>query len=236
MRFRHADTIWADHPELAAGVVYVDGVGADRAAPGAIDRYAGMAADRLAGRTESELAEIKAWRRTFAGMGLKPTQYRCAAESLLRRFRRDGTLPTIHPVIDLCNAASLAYAIPIAVLDLAAVTGNLEVRYASGDERYVTFGGETEHPAPGEVTYVDDDGWAHARRWTNRQSGRSAVSAHTGSVLVVAEAVHDTAAADVPELIEDLRVELALLGGVHASYLTADRPEYTVAGQASLPA
>ncbi len=60
-----------------------------------------MAAERLAGRTESELEEIQAWRRAFARMGLKPTQYRCAAESLLRRFRKEGALPRIHPVVDL---------------------------------------------------------------------------------------------------------------------------------------
>jgi DNA/RNA-binding domain of Phe-tRNA-synthetase-like protein len=48
-------------------------------------------------------------------MGLKPTQYRCAAESLLRRYRKERFLPRIHPLVDLCNAISLAFAIPVAV-------------------------------------------------------------------------------------------------------------------------
>ena len=113
-------------------------------------------------------------------MGLKPTQYRCAAESLLRRFRKEGSLPRLHPLVDLCNAASLAFAVPVAVFDTAKVAWPLEVRYAAGDEDYMTFGGEVEHPAPGEVIFADRAGQAHARRWTNRQSGRSAVSAATG--------------------------------------------------------
>jgi DNA/RNA-binding domain of Phe-tRNA-synthetase-like protein len=50
-------------------------------------------------------------------MGLKPTQYRCASEALLRRFRKDGSLPWIHPLVEVCNPVSLAYAIPIAVAD-----------------------------------------------------------------------------------------------------------------------
>jgi DNA/RNA-binding domain of Phe-tRNA-synthetase-like protein len=37
-------------------------------------------------------------------MGLKPTQYRCAPEALLRRLRKEGTLPPLHPLVDLCNA------------------------------------------------------------------------------------------------------------------------------------
>ena len=68
---------------------------------------------------ESELAEISAWRRAYAQMGLKPTQYRSAAEALLRRFRRGEELPRLHPLVDLCNAISLAFALPVAVFDLA---------------------------------------------------------------------------------------------------------------------
>ena len=34
-----------------------------------------------------------------------------ASESLLRRFRKEGELPRIHPRIDLCNAASLTFAV-----------------------------------------------------------------------------------------------------------------------------
>ncbi len=60
-------------------------------------------------------------------MGLKPTKYRSAAEALLRRFRREGELPRLHSVIDLCNAMSLAFALPVAVFDLAQVDQFLEV-------------------------------------------------------------------------------------------------------------
>ena len=142
-------------------------------------------------------------------MGLKPTQYRCAAESLLRRFRTQGSLPRLHPLVDLCNAVSLAFAVPVAVLDADQVAWPLEVRYASGDEDYLTFGGEVEHPAPGEVIFADQAGQAHARRWTNRQSGRSAVSPATSTVLIVAEALHEGAATTIAELIEALATEIA---------------------------
>ena len=187
--------------------MYAEGITAD-AAPGT-DHLTVTAKERLADGPESEFPEIQAWRRAFARMGLKPTQYRCAAESLLRRFRIQGSLPRLHPLVDLCNAASLAFAVPVAVLDADQVAWPLEVRYASGDEDYLTFGGEVEHPAPGEVIFADQAGQAHARRWTNRQSGRSAVSPATKSVLIVAEALHEQAPADIPELIKTLTAEIA---------------------------
>ena len=191
-----------------------------------------MAKARLGDGPESEFPELQAWRRAFARMGLKPTQYRCAAESLLRRFRKEGSLPHLHALVDLCNAASLAFAVPVAVLDAAEIAWPLEVRYAAGDEDYLTFGGETEHPAPGEVIFADRAGQAHARRWTNRQSGRSAVSAATGTVLIVAEALHDQAPSDVPELIKTLTAEIARTWPTtpQSAVLTPAGPRFTVGG------
>jgi DNA/RNA-binding domain of Phe-tRNA-synthetase-like protein len=204
MYFQHAPEIWRDFPELGAGAVFATGITADASVAEHVARLSATAAARLDGKTESELPEIQAWRRAFAKMGLKPTQYRCASEALLRRFRQEKALPSIHPLVDLCNALSLASAIPVAALDVAKIADHLEVRYAAGNETYLAFSGETEHPQPREVIFADRAGQAHARRWTNRQSARSAVRPETASVLIVAEALHATAAEDVRELIADI--------------------------------
>ena len=227
MYFQHSGDIWRDFPRLVPGVLYVQGITSDAVTSPAAGRFAATAAARLATvSAESELPEIQAWRRAFAAMGLKPTQYRCASESLLRRFRKEGSLPGLHPLVDLCNAVSLAFAVPVAVFDVAAITGPLEVRYAAGDEEYLTFAGEVEHPAPGEVIFADAAGRAHARRWTNRQSGRSAVRDSTTTALIVAEALHDSAPRDMAELIAVLAAELKVFASAApaAAVLSAAEP------------
>jgi DNA/RNA-binding domain of Phe-tRNA-synthetase-like protein len=212
MRIQHAEELRAEFPELVAGVVAATGITADTDTTDAVARHTDTAVARLAAvGTPSGFAEIQAWRRAFARMGLRPTQYRCASEALLRRFAREGALPRIHPLVDLCNAVSLATALPIAVLDLDRVDGNLLVRHATGRETYLGFDGTTEHPQPGEVVYADDGGRAHARRWTHRQSGHSAVRDTTKSVLVVVEGLHATAATDVPAAAKLLAEELDAL-------------------------
>lgn len=209
MFFRHSNDIWKDFPELVPGVLRVEGITRDASVDDRIGRFNAIAEARLAVCSEGELPEIQAWRRAFSRMGLKPTQYRCASEQLLRRFRQDKALPRIHPLVDLCNAISLAFAIPVAVFDVSMVDGDLEVRKAAGDETYLTFSGETEHPDIHEVIFADDAGRAHARRWTNRQSGHSAVRDETAAVLIVAEAMHASATADVPALMATIAEELA---------------------------
>lgn len=214
MYFQHSPDIWSDFPQLAAGVVYVDGVNAGADVDARVQRYMDIARERLRDEPESALPEIQAWRRAFSRMGLKPTQYRCAAEALLRRFRKEDELPRLHPLVDLCNAVSLAFAVPVAAIDVDHIVGGIEVRRAVGDERYQTFGGEIEHPTPSEVIFADDAGQAHARRWTNRQSGLSAVSDATATVLIVSEAMHETATDDVARLIETLAAEMGAVWSV----------------------
>ncbi|HEV8560918.1 MAG TPA: phenylalanine--tRNA ligase beta subunit-related protein [Actinophytocola sp.] len=204
MHFQHAPEVWRDFPTLVPAALVIDGITPDVAIDDRLTPFYATAAARLATTSEGALPEIQAWRRTFSAMGLKPTQYRCAAESLLRRFKKEGTLPTIHPLVDLCNAVSLAYAIPIAVFDTAHVTDFLEVRRATGTETHSTFTGTTEHPAPQEIIFADAANHAHARRWSHRQSAHSTIRPTTTTALIVAEALHPTARTDIEHLTDAL--------------------------------
>ncbi|WP_329235317.1 phenylalanine--tRNA ligase beta subunit-related protein [Actinoallomurus sp. NBC_01490] len=235
MYFQHSDEIWSDHPELVVGALVATGITADAVVEPRIEAFTMLAKARLAAGTEADLPEIQAWRRTFSKMGLKPTRYRCASESLLRRFRKEGALPRIHPLVDLCNAISLAFAIPVAALDVDRISRHLEVRHAAGDENYLTLSGEPENPEPGEVTFVDAAGHTHARRWTNRQSGHSAVRDTTDTVLIVAEGVHASAATDVPRLIATLSDALSSVwpATVRTATLSRHAPRFDFAVQPS---
>ncbi|NLS19531.1 hypothetical protein HGP16_23630 [Rhizobium sp. P40RR-XXII] len=228
MFFRHSNEMWSEFPELVPGVLFAEGISSNVDVSDRIARYHTIAADRLAQGGESEMPEIQAWRRTFSKMGLKPTQYRCASEALLRRFRQEGSLPRLHPLVDLCNAISIAFAIPVAVFDLAKISGDLEVRHADGSESYLTFSGETEHPEPREVIFADKAGQAHARRWTNRQSGLSAVRDDTRSALIVAEAMHEEARSDVPRLVGAIAAELGVDWSITATQglLSSSSPRF----------
>jgi DNA/RNA-binding domain of Phe-tRNA-synthetase-like protein len=233
MHFSHHPAIWQQYPELVAGVLHARGIRPDVAAEPLILRHEAAARARLdTAGSESDLPEVQAWRRAFARMGLKPTQYRCASESLLRRLRKEGAMPRIHPLIDVCNAISMAFAVPVAALDVAQLRGPLQVRHAQGSERYLAFGGELEHPEPGEVSFVDEEGNAHARRWTHRQSGLSAVRAATSEVLIVAEAMHASAASDMPKLLAAVREALheAWSAPAQSAVLGAASPRFDFQG------
>jgi DNA/RNA-binding domain of Phe-tRNA-synthetase-like protein len=213
--------------QLVPAALAADRVSPDADVGSALAELAAVANARLAAHPAAAFPEIQAWRRAFARMGLKPTQYRCASESLLRRFAKEGALPRIHPLVDLCNAVSLAFAVPVAAFDAERIDGDLEVRHATGSERYVSLSGEVEAPAPGEIVFADGAGRAHARRWTHRQSGQSDVRDDTRSALIVAEALHESARSDMERLVEALADNLQRLRFVtRSAILTSASPRF----------
>lgn len=235
--FQHTAEIWADFPALVPCVMFVAGITANMDTTERATALADVAAARLAASPEGAFPEVQAWRRAFTQMGLKPTQYRCASESLLRRYRKDGVLPPVHPLVDLCNATSIAFAIPIAVFDADRIAGDLQVRYARGNETYLSFTGANERPEPGEVIFTDSVGHAHARRWTHRQSRASAITNTTTTALIIAEALHRTGRDDITALQTALADALAATW--HTTPVSAipthDAPSFPFASSAHRP-
>jgi DNA/RNA-binding domain of Phe-tRNA-synthetase-like protein len=176
----------------------------------------------------SAIPSLEAWRRTFSAFGVKPTQYRSAAEALLRRLTKQGDLPSINSLVDLANLVSIRYRLPVAVCDQRAVTGVTTVRLATGEERFTDLAsGETTNPDPGEVVFVDDALLASSRRWCWRQSAESAASPKTVEALFTIEAQHEDGEGDVRRATDELLGMLTVFqpqAKVSHGFLTPDTP------------
>ena len=161
---------------------------------------------------------------------MAPTQYRSAAEALLRRLTKQGDIPSINTLVDLGNLVSIRYALPVAVFDTRAISGPVTVRFADGSERFTNLGqAAPEQPEPGEVIFVDVAGMVIARRWCWRQSEESAARSDTTDAIVTVEAHHAGARADVEAAQRDLLTFLQRhAGGEHtAGILDATTPTTT---------
>jgi DNA/RNA-binding domain of Phe-tRNA-synthetase-like protein len=206
--FGYDAAILERYPAIRAGVVHATGLASGPSSTSLRDEYAAeqrRATERLAVTAIADLPSIAAWRRAFSAFGAKPTQYRNAAEALLRRLDKQGEVPSLGTLVDVGNLVSIRHAMPVAVFDLAAVAGGLTVRFATGAERFDDLGAsETVHPEPGEVVFVDRDGAVGARRWCWRQSARSATGPTTTEALLVVEGLHADAARDVEAAAADL--------------------------------
>lgn len=206
--FAYAPELVAVYPDAVAGVIHARGITNPPSPNALVEEFRTAQRERLATLASSpiaELASIAAWRRAFTRFGAKPTQYRNAAEALLRRLSKAGEIPSINTLVDIGNLVSVRWAMPVAVMDQGSVAGGTTVRFATGDESFADLGSsESTRPEPGEVIFVDDAGTVSARRWCWRQSRQSASGPDTADVLFVVEGLHENAPVDVVTALEEL--------------------------------
>jgi DNA/RNA-binding domain of Phe-tRNA-synthetase-like protein len=207
-QFQYAPEIVERFPSIVGGVLLADRLDASGTRPDLVEAFAAEQRAVLEQFGETPLSEVpslNAWRRAFRGFGVDPTAYRSAAEALLRRLTKQGSIPSINTLVDIGNLVSIRYALPVAMFDLVSIADGLTVRVAVGDESFTDLGsGTTEHPEPGEVIFIDAAGHVAARRWCWRQSAESASSTSTTSVLVTVEGHHPEARRDVEAALADL--------------------------------
>src|SRR5205809_7475627 len=95
--FRYDPAIIDRFPGIIGGVIHASGLrnGPTPDALGAAFRLKQAAVlARLGSTPLSEIPALAAWRRAFRGFDVDPTQYRSAAEALLRRLTKRGELPS----------------------------------------------------------------------------------------------------------------------------------------------
>ncbi len=127
---------------------------------------------------------IKVWREAFTKLGVSASKYYSSIESLLRRALKGGPFPRINPVVDLYNAVSLKYLVPMGGHAIPPLEGDISLSFAQGGEHFVPMdGGEVEKVDEDEVVYKDEKE-VLTRRWVWRQSNKDKVTVDTSSVFI----------------------------------------------------
>jgi DNA/RNA-binding domain of Phe-tRNA-synthetase-like protein len=175
-----APEIFALRPDFAALSIVAEGVRngpSDKASVAPLD--AAPWAD----------AHLDAWREAYRAFGAKPQRTPCSAEALRRRAARDCSLPTVNAVVDLYNAVSVRYAVPVGGEDADLYVGAPALVRAAGGEPFDTVqdGQPRIEPVdPGEVVWRDGLG-VTCRRWNWRQGARTRIGPETTAMWFVLE-------------------------------------------------
>src|SRR5437899_10253922 len=128
--FQYHSDILARYPHVVGGAILAQGM---TNAPTPDSLQAAFQSEqqatlqRIGDTPLSQIQSLAAWRSAFRGFDVDPTQYRSAAEALLRRLTKKGDIPSINLLVDLANLVSIRYALPVAVFDTHALQGTFPV-------------------------------------------------------------------------------------------------------------
>jgi DNA/RNA-binding domain of Phe-tRNA-synthetase-like protein len=134
-------------------------------------------------------AHLEAWRDAYRGFGAKPQRTPPSVEALVLRLRRDGALPAVNTVVDLYNAISVRFAVPIGGENIDAYVSSPILGRATGSETFDTTrdGNPHEEAVPaGEIAWADERG-VTCRRWNWRQGVRTRIDLSTTRMWFVLE-------------------------------------------------
>ena len=134
-------------------------------------------------------AHLDAWRDAYRALGAKPKKTPCSAEALRKRAVKDGAMRPLNAVVDLYNAVSLRFAIPVGGEDATTYAGLPRLCLARGNEPFhTTAEGQPviEAPEAAEVIWRDDLG-VTCRRWNWRQGPRTQITEASQDMWFVLE-------------------------------------------------
>jgi len=184
--------IWELRPDFVVTVVRARGLSngpSDDASTSLLRLAERSARVALNGADPATLPHIAAWRDAYRTFGAKAQRTPCSAEALLKRAVGGEGLPAINRLVDLYNAVSVEFALPVGGEDLARTAGASRLTVATGHEPFDTVrSGQpvVEHPAAGEVVWLDDAG-VTCRRWNWRQCARTRLTERSTEAFFVLE-------------------------------------------------
>ena len=186
-RFVVEEKVFEMLPGYCLGIVIADGVdndGEKEIVKTMLDESAAAFARTYAGQDIRELPNIKACRDAFRILGMNPNKFMCSIEALTKRVQKGGQLPHINPIVDLGNALSVKYQLPMGAHDIAQMEAEgLAVRFSTEQDTFLPMGETQAEVMPdGELVYVSGH-TVKTRRWLWRQSDDGKITERTSSVF-----------------------------------------------------
>jgi len=156
---------------------------------------------------------ITPYREAFSSLEINPNKFKCSIEALISRIAKGSPLPNINPIVDLGNALSIKYTLPVGVHDIDKFSSDIEIRKANENDRFIPFGSDqVESPDNGEIIYVSGND-VKTRRWTWRQGENSKVTEDARNFFIPIDGFtlnKDTVALLQDELVDILQNKLGL--------------------------
>lgn len=234
MKFIIEPTIFNTLPNLCIGVVVAKGID-NRQSYEKIQSLLNQSIEQVetqfSGVKVKESAAILPYREAFQQLSINPNKFMCSIEALFTRIAKGKGMPSINPLVDLNNAISLKYHLPMGTHDLALSDENVMLRFANENDRFIPFGCvDAETPDTGELVYAVGN-QVRTRRWTWRQSEIGKIDEKTNYVFFPIDGFKGINDSQVKAAMAELSELLMQVFGaeVKAGWLDSEQTEMDLA-------
>jgi len=230
--FTVSGAVFEKLPQYCLGVVVAEGIDnrvSNSTITALLDQRVWEFAEAHAAENVRDLPGVKACRDAFQALGMNPNKFMCSIEALAKRVQKGGSLPHINPIVDLGNAFSIQYLLPMGAHDIDKLEDGIEVRFSTQADHFLPMGSaETEIMPDGELVYVSEH-TVKTRRWIWRQSDDGKITENTSHVFFPIDAFLGMNEAQALQARDELAVLLRKEFDCEVStgFVDKDHPTFT---------
>ncbi len=183
-KFRIEKDVFEKLPNYCVGIVVAKGIDNEIFNKKVEDFLDNTVNNFATNKKEANIRElVSPYREAFYALEMNPNKYMCSIEALLKRVQKGSKLPHINTIVDLGNAFSVKYELPLGAHDVDKLEWGLEVRFSKENDTFLPLGEtETENMPTGELVYASSN-TVKTRRWIWRQSNDGKIEETTQNVF-----------------------------------------------------
>lgn len=186
MRFTVDQEIFNQLPNVCIGVVVaknIDNGKKYQEIDELLDENIQKAMNYFSGKKVKEEQAILPYREAFRSLNINPNKYPCSIEALFTRISKGKAMPYINPIVDLGNAISLKYTLPMGAHDITHEKSDIVIRLSKKGDTFLPFGSTQEEVLDeGEAIYAVEN-QVRTRRWTWRQSENGKITENSKDIF-----------------------------------------------------
>lgn len=187
MKFKVSEEVFNQLDDLCFGVVVAKGIDNTKSI-GKIDMLLEKNIERVEKYFENkkvkESEEILPYREAFKSLNINPNKFMSSIEAMTSRVAKNKKLPHINSIVDLGNAISLKYLVPLGAHDIDDKADDICVRFSKEGDEFIPFGSEElEHIDNNEIIYAIGNS-VKTRRWIWRQGEIGKITNNTKNIFI----------------------------------------------------
>lgn len=232
MRFEVDKNVLEKNPTICIGVVVgrnVDNTTRNEYIRRYLQENIAGVLPRLTGKVK-EHEKVAPYREAFSAFGINPNKFMCSIEALMTRIQKTSQIPSINSVVDMGNAVSLKYMLPIGAHDLGQISDEIEIRLSRDDDIFIPFGSSEREPVDkNEVVYASKN-YVRTRRWMWRQSEIGKITEQSSYIFFPIDGFLGINEKEVFEARDEIAgmIESRLGGEAIKGYVDRDNPIFSL--------
>lgn len=186
MKFVVSEEVFEKLENVCFGIVIAKGINnkeENTAISKLLEQSIKLIEEKFENKSVKECEEIRVYREAFQKLDINPNKFMSSIEAMTSRIAKKKGFPQINSIVDLGNAVSLKYLVPLGAHDIDSADNDICIRFSNDGDKFIPFGQtEAEVLEKGELIYSVGNK-VKTRRWIWRQSEEGKITEESKNIF-----------------------------------------------------